>query len=377
MTLMTLTYEFFQHYWWIIISVLGATLVFLMFVQGGQTLFFSLGKDDNERMLMINSLGRKWEFTFTTLVTFGGAFFAAFPLFYATSFGGGYWIWMLILFSFIFQAIAYHYRTKPANIYGTRFYEIALLVNGIMGPLLLGAVVGTFYNGAPFLVSEINTSSWANQYHGLGALANVHNLSLGLAVLFLARVLGILYFMNDINHEEIIKRAQKHLIYNTIPFLVFFLFFLVKLMFIDGFAIGETGEIRMVPFKYWQNLLDMPFVMGLLLAGIVLVLGGIAISGIKKSPKGIWYAGPGVILVVMMLLLLAGFNQTSFYPSTHDLQSSLTIYNASSSFFTLKTMAIASLMIPFVFAYIFYTWRAINKKQISMDEFENGGEHKY
>ena len=358
-----------QQYWWLIISLLGAVLVFLLFVQGGQTLIYSLGKTDIERRMLVNSLGRKWEFTFTTLVTFGGAFFASFPLFYSTSFGGAYWVWMLILFAFIIQAISYEYRSKPNNFLGAKTYEAFLFINGALGTILLGTAVATFFTGSEFSLSPMNFSKWEGAAHGLELALNPHNLSLGLAVFFLARVLGILYFMNNIDDENIFSRAKRHLLYNAIPFVVFFLVFVIWLMFIDGFAVNPgTKEVYMEPYKYLHNLIQMPVVLIIFLLGVVLVLFGIGKSIIKNANNGIWYSGAGTILTVLSLFLVAGYNNTSFYPSVYNLQNSLTIENASSSHYTLKIMSYVSLMVPFVAAYIWYAWKSINNKKIDAKE---------
>lgn len=368
-----------QQYWWVIVSLLGALLVFLMFVQGGQTLIYTIGKTNMERTMLVNTLGRKWEFTFTTLVTFGGAFFASFPLFYSTSFGGAYWVWMAILFAFVLQAIAYEFRSRPNNVFGARTYETFLLINGLLGTVLIGTAVATFFTGSAFSVNEMNQSQWELKSHGLEAALNLHNLSLGLAVFFLARVLGLLYFMNSIQSEEIFARAKKHLIINAIPFLVFFLTFVIWLMVRDGFAVHpETKEVVMEPFKYFRNLLAMPVVLILFLVGVVGVLLGLGASIFKADcTKGIWAAGAGTVLTVFSLLLVAGFNNTAFYPSTFDLQSSLTIQNASSSHFTLTAMSYVSLLVPFVFAYIWYVWKAMNNTPIDEDEMQSDDIHVY
>lgn len=361
-----------QQYWWIIISLLAGLLVFLMFVQGGQTLIYTLGKDEMERTLIVNSLGRKWEFTFTTLVTFGGAFFASFPKFYATSFGGAYWVWMAILFCFVIQAIAYEFRSKPNNFLGHRTYETFLFINGALGTILIGAAVGTFFTGSQFSVSNINTSRWETPYHGLEAALNPVNLSLGFAVFFLVRVLGILYFINNIKDDSILQRSRKHLWYNTVPFLLFFLAFLAALLVKKGFAYDvTTKEVFYEPYKYLHNLLAMPLVALVFLAGVAGVLFGIYASLFKNSLKGIWFSGAGTVLTVFALFNLAGFNQTAFYPSVYNLQHSLTIENSSSSHYTLVAMSYVSLFVPFVLAYIFYAWRAINSKPISADELKD------
>ncbi len=360
-----------QQYWFIIVSLLGAILVFLFFVQGGQTFLIRIGKTDSERTILVNSLGRKWEFTFTTLVTFGGAFFASFPLFYATSFGGAYWVWMAILFAFVIQAVSYEFRSKAGNFLGKKTYEAFLLINGLLGTLLVGVAVATFFSGAQFSLDDMNRVQWANGARGLEAALSLFNLSLGLAVFFLARVLGLLYFMNTIDHKDILERSRKALLYNAIPFVFFFLVFAVWLMVREGFAVNpESGEVFMEPYKYLHNLLAMPLVLVFFLLGVLGVLGGIILSLLKETSMGIWFAGPGTILVVFSLFLLAGFNNTAFYPSAFDLQSSLTIQNASSSHYTLVAMSWVSLFIPFVLAYIVFAWRALNKKKIDAREME-------
>lgn len=371
---------FFQQYWWLIISILGAALVFLLFVQGGQTLIYQIGKTETERNILVNSLGRKWEFTFTTLVTFGGAFFASFPLFYSSSFGGAYWLWITILLAFTIQAVSYEFRSKPSNFLGKKTFEIMLFINGLFGTVLLGVVVGTFFNGAPFGLDDLNRVSWHGSARGLEAIANFHNLALGLSVFFLARILAILYFMNSIDQLEIIKRSKKHLLYNSIPFLVFFLSFVIFLLIKDGYSVNpETGDVSITSYKYLNNLIQMPIILILFVGGIAGVLIGIIKSYFSKKPydKGIWFSGIGTFLVALSLFLIAGYNNTAFYPSLHDINNSLTIQNASSSLYTLKTMSIVSLMVPFVIAYIVYAWRVINKKKITEDEINDKNEHTY
>lgn len=381
----TLSHLALQQYWWIIISLLASVLVFLLFVQGGQTLIYTLGKTDTERSVLVNSLGRKWEFTFTTLVTFGGAFFASFPLFYSTSFGGAYWVWMAILFAFIIQAVSYEYRSKPNNFLGKRVYESFLYINGALGTILLGTAVATFFTGSEFSVDKMNLtnlegsdvaiSSWENPLHGLEAAFNIHNISLGLAVFFLSRILASLYFVNNVNHAEILKRGRRQIIFDTIPFLVFFLFFVIKLLLSDGFAVNpETKEIFLQPGKYLTNLLEMPVVLVMFALGVVFVLFGIQRTIFcfdRCHRKGIWISGIGTVLTVFSLFLIAGFNNTAFYPSTFNLQHSLTIENASSSQYTLTAMSYVSLAVPFVFLYIVFAWRAINKKRIDAAEIED------
>lgn len=360
-----------QQYWWIIVSLLGALFVFLNFVQGGQTLIYTIAKTDIERTLLINTLGRKWEFTFTTLVTFGGAFFASFPLFYSTSFGGAYWVWFAILIFFVIQAVSYEFRTKPANFLGAKTYEWFLILNGLFGTILVGTAVGTFFNGAMFSLNDMNNVIWATSSRGLEAVLTFHNVALGLSVFFLARVLGSLYFINSVDNENIAVRSQKQVLINAIPFLVFFLYFLIALLLKKGFAYNpETGEVFMENYKYLNNLIAMPLVAVILLVGVVGVLWGIASTLLKKSTKGIWFAGGGTVLTVWMLFLMAGFNNTSFYPSIHDLQSSLTIQNASSSHYTLTAMSYVSLFVPFVLGYIWITWRSMNKTKIGEAELE-------
>ena len=369
-----ITYTFLQEYWWVIISLLASFLVFLMFVQGGQTLIYTLGRTELQRTKIVNTLGRKWEFTFTTLVTFGGAFFASFPLFYATSFGGAYWLWMIILFCFVIQAIAYEYRSKPNNLFGSRTYEVFLFINGAMGTFLIGIAVGTFFTGSEFSVNEMNLSRWETPTHGLEAILNLQNLALGVTVLFLARVLGILYIMNSVEDSQILSRCRDQLWYNAIPFVAFFLLFAVRLMLIDGYAVNPaTQEVFMEPHKYLHNLLQMPLAAIFFLAGVILVLFGILRSLVRGDRKGIWFTSPGTVLTVFSLFLVAGFNNTAFYPSTYDIQSSLTIRNASSSFYTLKAMSVVSLLVPFVIAYIWYAWKSINKTRITDEEMSEEG----
>lgn len=366
-----------QQYWWIIVSLLGSLLVFLLFVQGGQTLIYRLAKNETERTILINVLGRKWEFTFTTLVTFGGAFFASFPLFYSTSFGGAYWVWMLILFAFIVQAVSYEYRKKPNNFLGHKTYEVFLFANGALGTILLGAAVSTFFTGSQFSVNENNLSQWELPSHGLEAVLSLQNVSLGLAVFFLSRVLAILYFFRNVNHATIIERAKKQLLYEAVPFLLFFLIFLSMLLMQEGFAVDPTtGAVSMESHKYLHNLVQMPIVAVIFLLGVILVVFGIlrvAICFKKCNDKGIFLSGTGTVLTVFALFLLAGFNNTAFYPSTFDLQSSLSIQNSSSSHYTLTAMSYVSLLVPFVLTYIVITWRAINRNKVDISDLEDGG----
>jgi len=373
-----MTYEFLQQYWWFLVSLLGALLVFLMFVQGANSMIFSLGHTAEERRLLINSTGRKWEFTFTTLVTFGGAFFASFPLFYSTSFGGAYWLWMIILFSFVLQAVSYEFQNKLGNLLGTKTFQVFLVINGIAGPLLLGGAVATFFTGSNFIVEKGNLtnmaqpviSHWANASHGLDALLDPWNLVFGLAVFFLARVLGTLYIINNVNDAPIRRRARVRLISNTVAFLIMFLTFLLFILTGYGCAYNpSTGAVSNVEFKYLNNLLEMWYVSIPMIIGVLLVLSGIFCTCRNKEyNRGIWPTGIGVVVVVLCLLLTAGWNDTCYYPSNEDLQSSLSIQNSCSSEFTLRTMAYVSLLIPFVLAYIFYAWRVIDSKPIDKKE---------
>lgn len=379
-------YIFLQQYWWLVVSLLGAILVFLLFVQGGNSLLFCLGKTEEHRKMMVNSTGRKWEFTFTTLVTFGGAFFASFPLFYSTSFGGAYWLWMIILFSFVLQAVSYEFQSKAGNLLGKKTYRTFLVINGVVGPLLLGGAVATFFTGSDFYINKANMtdtimpviSHWGNGCHGLDALTNIWNVILGLAVFFLARVLGALYFINNIDDKELTDKCRRAVLNNTVLFLLFFLAFVIRTLVSDGFAVNpDTQEVYMQPFKYFTNFIEMPVVLILFLIGVVLVLFGIGKTVLKKTfDKGIWFTGIGTVLTVLSLLLVAGYNNTAYYPSYTDLQSSLTLANSCSSEFTLKTMAYVSILVPFVLAYIFYAWRSIDRHKITEKEMDEGG-HSY
>jgi len=382
-----MSYDFLQHYWCFIVSLLGALLVFLLFVQGANSVAGSLGGSAEGRRLVYNSTGRKWEFTFTTLVTFGGAFFASFPLFYSTSFGGAYWLWMLILFTFVLQAVSYEFQNKLGNLLGPRTFQFFLTLNGILGPLLLGGAVATFFEGSNFIVEKSNMidpmaltpviSRWANASHGLDALLNPWVLVFGFAVVFLARVLGILYVINNVDDNAIRSRARKHLMGSAVPFLLLFVAWLVHLLLKDGYAYTDEGLIFIEPMKYLHNLLAMPYLLMFLLFGIVSVLWGIGIELFRNDEpgKGIWYAGAGTVVTVLCLLLCSAWNHTAYYPSTADLQSSLTLANSCSSEFTLRTMFWVSLLVPFVLAYIVYAWRAIDSRKLTREEIET--DHAY
>ncbi len=382
-----ISYTFLQQYWWFIISLLGGILVFLMFVQGANTLIFRLGHSEEERRLIVNATGRKWEFTFTTLVTFGGAFFAAFPLFYSTSFGGAYWVWMLILASFIFQAVSYEFQSKAGNTLGRSTWRRLLVFNGFFAPFLLGVAVGTFFTGANFIVEKDimgdsatlvpAISRWANSWHGLDALAQPWNIVLGLALVFLTRTLGSLYLLNNISDSSLCPRIRRQVLTDAIPFLLLFLAFVGYLLTKDGYAIEQNKHVALVPYKYLNNFIEMPLVAIIFLAGVILVLLGI-IRTITHATfvRGIWATGTGTVLTVLSLLLAVGYNGTAYYPSNADLQSSLTIHNSCSSNFTLATMAWVSILIPFVLAYIVYAWHAIDSRSMTRDGL-NSEEHKY
>lgn len=376
-----MSYTLLQHYWWFLVSLLGALLVFLMFVQGANSLIFSLGHTPEERRLVVNSTGRKWEITFTTLVTFGGAFFASFPLFYSTSFGGAYWLWMIILFSFVLQAVSYEFQNKLGNIFGAKTFQWFLVLNGIVGPVLLGGAVATFFNGSNFVVNKMNItnslqpviSQWANGSHGLDALLDPWNLVLGLAVMFLSRILGTFYIINNVNDAAIQERSKRQLLVNTVPFLVLFLSFLIRTLLKDGFAENvNDGSIYMEPMKYLNNFVTMWYLLVVLLVGVLMLLYALGKTLFTKNyTKGIWFAGIGVVLVVLSLLLCAGWNHTAYYPSNIDIQSSLTISNSCSSLFTLQTMSVVSILVPFVVVYIAYVWYLMDKKKLDKEELKD------
>lgn len=381
-----ITYAFLQAYWWFLVALLGGLLVFLLFVQGANSLIFALGGNEEERRLIVNSTGRKWEFTFTTLVTFGGAFFASFPLFYSTSFGGAYWLWMLILVSFVLQAVAYEFQSKPGNVLGRTVYRRFLVVNGIVGPFLLGAAVATFFTGSAFVVGKSAMadvaapviSRWANAWHGLDALGNPWVWLLGLAVVFLARTLGSLYLINNVDDAALAPRIRRQVLTDAVPFVVLFVAFVVYVLTKEGYAVDPvTQAVSLAPHKYWHNLVAMPAVAVVFVLGVVLVLYGVVRTLMSpRFVRGIWTAGAGTVLAVLALLLLAGYNDTAFYPSTADLQSSLTLRNSCSSEFTLRTMAWVSLLIPVVLAYIAYAWHAIDRRSLTRSELEHD-EHRY
>ena len=376
-----ITYAFLQNYWWFLIALLGGLLVFLLFVQGGNALIFLAGRDEAERQLIVNSTGRKWELTFTTLVTFGGAFFASFPLFYSTSFGGAYWVWVLILITFVLQAVSYEFQSKAGNILGKRTFRIFLTLNGCLAPLLIGTAVGTFFTGSAFIVDKGAVgdiaapviSRWANNWHGLEAVANPFNVEFGVMVLLLTISLGALYLINNIDDDKLAAQLRRSLLISFPLFLVAFVAVVAQIVTMDGFAVDAAGEVFMQEGKYLNNLVEMPAVLTLFLAGAVLVVVGIAATLLRKGfRRGIWLAGPGTVFAVMALFMVVGYNNTAYYPSTADLASSLTLANSSSSEFTLRTMAVVSLMIPFVVAYIAYFWRQMDRKSLTSEELEKG-----
>jgi cytochrome d ubiquinol oxidase subunit II len=375
-----ITYEFLQQYWWFLIALLGGLLVFLLFVQGGNALIFLAGKNEDQRQLIVNSTGRKWELTFTTLVTFGGAFFASFPLFYSTSFGGAYWVWILILITFVFQAVSYEFQSKAGNILGKNTFRIFLTLNGCLAPLLIGRAVGTFFTGSDFMVKKSAVgdiaspviSRWANEWHGLEAVANPFNVEFGLMVMFLAVCLGALYMINNIDDNDLRANLRRNLMLCFGGFLLMLVLVLVHFITMDGFAVDTEGVVTMEKGKYFHNLIQMPAVLIMFLLGAVLLVAGVVMTLVKKEfNRGIWITGPGVVLAVMAIFMIAGYNGTAYYPSTADIQSSLTLSNSCSSEFTLKTMAIVSLIIPFVVAYIAYFWRQMDKKSLTKEELEH------
>ena len=375
-----ITYAFLQQYWWFLIALLGGLLVFLLFVQGGNALIFLAGKNEDQRQLIVNSTGRKWELTFTTLVTFGGAFFASFPLFYSTSFGGAYWVWILILITFVFQAVSYEFQSKAGNILGKKAFRIFLTINGCLAPLLIGTAVGTFFTGSDFLVRKSAVgdiaapviSRWANEWHGLEAVANPFNVEFGLMVMFLAVCLGALYMINNIDDKELGISLRRSLIICFCGFLLMLVLVLVQFITMEGFAVDAEGVVTMEKGKYFHNLIQMPAVLIMFLVGAVLLVAGVVMTLLKKEfNRGIWITGPGTVFAVMAIFMIAAYNGTAYYPSTADIQCSLTLSNSCSSEFTLKTMAIVSLIIPFVVAYIAYFWRQMDKKSLTKEELEH------
>lgn len=376
-----ITYAFLQHYWWFIIALLGGLLVFLLFVQGGNALIFLAGKSEAERQLIVNSTGRKWELTFTTLVTFGGAFFASFPLFYSTSFGGAYWVWVLILITFVFQAVSYEFQNKAGNILGKNTFRVFLTLNGCLAPLLIGTAVGTFFTGSDFFVDKNAVSSiaaptisrWGNAWHGLEAVANPFNVEFGLMVLMLTITLGALYLINNVDSERLVAQLRRTLVVTFSLFLLLFIAVMYQLLTMDGFAVTASGAVTMESYKYLHNLLAMPAVLALLVAGALMLVAGVVATMLRKGfTRGIWLAGPGAVFAVMALFMAAGYNNTAYYPSTADINASLTIVNSSSSEFTLRTMAIVSLIIPLVVAYIAYFWRKMDKRSLTTEELDRG-----
>lgn len=379
-----ITYTFLQQYWWFLIALLGGLLVFLLFVQGGNALIFLAGKNEDQRQLIVNSTGRKWELTFTTLVTFGGAFFASFPLFYSTSFGGAYWVWILILITFVFQAVSYEFQSKAGNILGKKTFRIFLALNGCLAPLLIGTAVGTFFTGSDFLVKKSAVgdiaapviSRWTNGWHGLEAVANPFNVEFGLMVMFLAVCLGALYMINNIDDKELGVSLRRSLMLCFGGFLLMLVLVLIQFVTMEGFAVDAEGVVTMEKGKYFHNLIQMPVVLIMFLLGAVLLVAGVVLTLVRKEfNRGIWLSGPGSVLAVMAIFMIAGYNGTAYYPSTADIQSSLTLSNSCSSEFTLKTMAIVSLIIPFVVAYIAYFWRQMDKKSLTKEELENSDKY--
>lgn len=376
-----MSYEFLQNYWWVLIALLGGLLVALMFVQGANLHLGNRVLDDTQKRMILNSTGRKWELTFTTLVTFGGAFFASFPLFYSTSFGGAYWVWVLLLVTFVFQAVAYEFQNKKGNLLGVKGFRIALMVNGLLAPFLVGTAVGTFFTGSDFTVNKVAISdpsapvisTWGNSWHGLEALGQNHAVLLGVTLVLLTAILGALYILNNVEDDTIHAQMRRSIKTLIGPFLLFFLSWVVILLSRQGYAVSADGVVSMEPFKYWHNLLAMPGVLVMLLLGVLLVLASIWLGAFTQSRKGIWFAMPGTVLVVMAVFFLASFNGTAYYPSCTDLQSSLTIRNSSSSYFTLQVMSWVSLLIPFVVGYIAYAWHAMDKKKITAEEIEGPG----
>ena len=374
-----ITYEFLQQYWWFLIALLGGLLVFLLFVQGGNALIFVAGHTEDQRQLIINSTGRKWELTFTTLVTFGGAFFASFPLFYSTSFGGAYWVWILILITFVFQAVSYEFQGQAGNLLGKNAFRWFLTLNGCLAPLLIGTAVGTFFTGSEFIVNKNAVadvgapviSRWVGEWGGLEAVLNPFNVCFGLMVTLLTVSLGALYLLNNIDDKPLTEQLRKALVRSFVAFLVVLVAVLAQLLTMDGFGVNADGVVSMMPYKYLHNLLEMPVVLVLFLVGAVLVVAGVALTLFKQGfNRGIWFSAPGTVFVVMAIFMIAGYNGTAYYPSTADLQSSLTLSNSCSSEFTLTAMSIVSLIIPFVVAYIAYFWYKMDRRSLTAQELK-------
>jgi cytochrome d ubiquinol oxidase subunit II len=365
-----------QIYWWLLISIIGALFVFMTFVQGGQTLLYTLAKSDAERDLLVNSLGRKWELTFTGLVMFGGALFAAFPLFYAVSFGGAYFVWMAILFCFIIQAVSYEYRKKPDNVYGERFYEILLYINGSLGIFLIGVALGTLFSGANFTVNDMNLSKWTTNYGGLEALVNPFNLAFGLMLVFLARVQGALYFLNSLDALEITQRVQAVVKKNFSIFMLFFLYVLIHILFQDGYIYdAQTAKVSIVSMKFLNIFLALPSLLFGLIVGVLLLVYGVYIALFQESKKAIFFTGSGTVITVTLVLFILGIHNSVFYPSLSDMQSSLTIENSSASYYSLSVMSVVSLLVPVVLGYIITVWRSMDKTKLTIDEIQSDSHH--
>jgi len=379
-----MTYTLLQNYWWILVALLGGLLVALMFVQGANIHLVNRKLDDTQKRMILNATGRKWELTFTTLVTFGGAFFASFPLFYSTSFGGAYWVWMLLLVTFVFQAVSYEFYAKKGNLLGVKAFRGSLMANGVLAPFLVGTAVGTFFTGSGFTVDKTAIadpsapiiSTWDSAWHGLEALAQPHAVILGLTLVALAYLLGALYLLSRVDDPGVRKEMYEAIHRVFFPFVALLVAWVVLLLFRKGYAVEVDGTVALERGKYFANLLAMPAVLGMFVVGVVLVLIGLIRGGFSHELDGFWYAAPGTVLVVMAVFFVAGFNDTAYYPSYSDLQSSLTIRNSSSSFFTLQVMSYVSLLIPFVVAYIAVAWRAMDRHKITKDELEQT-KHKY
>ncbi|MEA5005927.1 MAG: cytochrome d ubiquinol oxidase subunit II [Rikenellaceae bacterium] len=377
---------FLQHYWWTIVSLLGALLVALMFVQGGQSLLLSTARNKEEKMLLINALGHKWELTFTTLVTFGGAIFASFPLYYSTSFGGAYWLWIVILFLFVIQAVSYEYRSKKGNILGSRTYEIFLFLNGMFGSILIGVAVGTFFTGGSFVMDKMSItetfrptiSYWTNGWHGLEAIVVPFNLLMGIVVFLAARTLGLLYVIMQIDSDSLKAKCKSQVKVTGVSFVILFVILLAAIFTKTGYSVNpESGIITPVPYKYFHNMIATVWPGIILIIGTILVLWGLGTNYFSSGKHSFYTTAGGIVMAVWSILLCAAFNNTAYYVSNYDIQESLTLYNSSSSLFTLKVMAYVSLIIPVVVAYIAYVWRALTRKQISSEALNAQDSHKY